>query len=287
VAGTAAHHLTIDVEEIFHSTLLTERVPASTWDGLPRRAPAVTDWILEEMAAAGARGTFFTLGWLAEREPNLVRRISDAGHEIAAHSWWHRKVTEMTPDAFREDARRTKGLLEEVSGQEVVGFRAPSFSIRPGFEWAFDALLEEGYRYDSSLFPIRMHPNYGYPAADPDPFWIERDGGSLLEFPLLTLSLAGGRLPAAGGAYLRFFPYMLPARALAQAARRSAPGTLYVHPWDLDPEALRVALPRLTALRLYGGSRLAQGRLRRLLRRFRFAPLGEAATAMAGRREPS
>lgn len=273
VAGRVAHHFTVDVEEFFHSTLLAERIPPTAWDAYPRRAPLITAWLLDEMARNGAKGTFFVLGWLAEREPDLVRRIVAGGHEVAAHSWWHRKVGELSPEEFRLDVRRTKSALEDLAGRPVVGFRAPSFSIVPGLEWAFDVLLEEGYTYDSSLFPIRVHPDYGYPEAGSDPYVIRRGCGALTEVPLLTVSVAGRRLPAAGGAYLRFFPATLAGSALRQAERRGAPGTTYLHPWDLDPDIPRVALPRLLALRLRGGATRARSRVRRLLRKFHFTSI--------------
>lgn len=285
--GRPRHHLTIDVEEIFHSTVLAERIPPDQWGALPRRAPEVTGWLLDEMAKRGATGTFFVLGWLAELEPELVRRISDAGHEIAAHSWWHRKVTDLEPEELRSDLRRTKALLEDLTGREVLGFRAPSFSIRPGVEWAFEVMIEEGYRYDSSLFPIRLHPDYGYPEAKTEPFLLQTPGGSLLEFPLLTLDLAGTRLPAAGGAYLRLLPLALPRQALKQAEKRGVAGTVYVHPWDLDPGAHREPLPPLVALRLHGGANAARRRLRKLLRGFRFTAISESLPALEGLRVES
>jgi polysaccharide deacetylase family protein (PEP-CTERM system associated) len=270
---TVPHHLTVDVEEVFHSTLLTDRVPRSTWEAQPRRAPGVVGDLLEDLERSGVRATFFVLGWLAEREPAMVRAIAGAGHEVGSHSWWHRRVAELTPESFRESVRRTKETLEDLTGQAVVGFRAPSFSILPGTEWALDILLEEGYRYDSSLFPTSVHPSYGYPDAPPDPHWIERSSGRILEVPPVTLQAAGRRLPAAGGAYLRFFPYALLRSALRQAGARGHPGTVYVHPWDLDPGATRYPLPPLVRLRLYGGAGAARRRVDRLLADFSFLPI--------------
>jgi len=258
------HHFTVDVEEAFHSTALKTLVPREAWDDLPRRAAAVVPPLLEELARRKIRATFFVLGWLARREPDLVRRIADEGHEIASHSMHHRRVVELTPGAFRASVRDSKALLEDLTGREVVGYRAPSFSILPGCEWAFDILLEEGYRYDSSLFPTSLHPDYGYPSP-PDPHWIERPAGALFEVPLATLRIAGLRLPAAGGAYLRFFPRLLVSSALRQAAARGRPGTVYVHPWDLDPGQTRLPLPARLRIRLYAGSRAARRRLPRLL----------------------
>lgn len=276
------HHLTIDVEEVFHSTLLTERVPQHQWEGVPRRSPDIVRWILDEMAARDARGTFFVLGWLAEREPDMVRAISDAGHEIAAHSWAHERVVDLEPEAFRTSVRRTRSVLQQITGQPVVGFRAPSFSILPGSEWAFDVLLDEGYQYDSSLFPIGVHPQYGYPGADPDPHWIGRGSLRLAEIPPLTLGMLGKRFPAGGGAYLRFFPLRLFRVALRQAERRGAPGTLYIHPWDLDPDLPRMRLAARDSLRLYSGAARARRRLLRLLAEFRSIPLAETVTRLAG-----
>lgn len=277
----ATHHFTVDVEEVFHSTLLASSVPEAQWEDHPRRAPAVVAWLLDRMAAREARGTFFVLGWLAEREPDMVRRIAEAGHEVAAHSWSHRKVHEQDRPAFRDSVRRTREVLEDITGLAVHGFRAPSFSILPGHEWAFDILLEEGYRYDSSLFPTASHPDYGYPDAPPDPHWIERPGGRIAELPPVTYEFLGRRLPAAGGAYLRLLPFELVRGGLRQVEKRGARGTLYVHPWDLDPDIPRLPLPASTALRLYGGAARARARVVRLLDAIRSVPLIETVRCMS------
>lgn len=268
-----SHHFSVDVEEVFHSTLLVDRVPEHQWDDQPRRAPEVVPWILDEMAASEALGTFFVLGWLAEKEPGLVRRISEAGHEIAAHSWSHRRVAGQSPEAFRRSLRRTKDVLEQIAGRPVVGFRAPSFSIAPGSEWAFDVLLEEGFLYDSSLFPIAVHPEYGYPDAEVDPHWIPRGADRIVEVPPLTLRVFGRNLPAAGGAYLRLLPVEMTRKALRQAERRGAPGTLYIHPWDVDPDLPRLRLPARVRMRLYSGARRARQRLQRLISEFPSSPI--------------
>jgi polysaccharide deacetylase family protein (PEP-CTERM system associated) len=273
------HHLTIDVEEFFHSTALARLVPPERWETFPRRAPLVVRWLLERLAAHDATATFFVLGWLAEREPGVVRSIAQAGHEVASHGWDHRKVTEQTPEEFRGSIRRTRDLLESLTGQPVRGFRAPSFSIGPGMEWALDVLLEEGHLYDSSLFPISVHPGYGYPGAPPDVHAIEREGGVITEVPPLTLRVGPTRLPAAGGAYLRFFPYALVRTALRQAERRGVPGTVYLHPWDVDPDVERIPLPPLLTLRLHGGAARARKRLERLLTDFRFTSIARSLEA--------
>jgi polysaccharide deacetylase family protein (PEP-CTERM system associated) len=260
------HHITVDVEEFFHSTLLVDRVPTEQWDAFPRRAPRVVPWILERLAKAGSRATFFVLGWSAERDPELVREIHRAGHEVAAHSWIHRRVDAISPEAFREAVRRSKDLLEGITGEPVGGYRAPSFSIGPGCEWAFDILLDEGYRYDSSLFPIDVGPGYGYKGGNPDPHWLRRKGGVLGEVPPLSLELLGRRFPAAGGAYLRHLPSQLVTSALRQAETRSQPGTLYIHPWDIDTELEPLGnLPPLLRFRLFGGAVRARKRLAKLI----------------------
>jgi len=269
VSGGLYHHITVDVEEFFHSTLLTHRIPPEQWDSYPRRAPLIIPWILERLAEKGSKATFFVLGWTAERNPEMVRTIQDAGHEIAAHSWIHRRVDAIPPDIFREAIRRCKAVLEDITGVEVSGYRAPSFSISPGCEWAFDILLEEGFRYDSSLFPIDLGPGYGYKGGPGDPYWLERSGGLLGEVPPLTLEILGRRYPAAGGAYLRLLPFTLVKSALRQAQARGKPGTLYIHPWDLDPGIEPVpGLPPLLRLRLHGGSRRARIRLVKLIQEF-------------------
>ena len=195
------HHFTVDVEEYFHPTAMSPYFPMGEWDQLERRSPAVVERLLDFMAKHDVAGTFFILGWLAEREPGMVRAIATAGHEVASHGYEHELVGKLGPDGFRESVRRSRQVLREISGEEVLGYRAPSFSIVPGLEWAFDVLLEEGYRYDASLFPITQHPTYGYPEAERDPYWIERPAGRLAEFPSTTAEVIGRKLPASGGAY--------------------------------------------------------------------------------------
>lgn len=270
------HHITVDVEEFFHSTLLVERVPVDQWPDHPRRAALIVPWILEELARAGNRATFFILGWTAERDPQMVREIHGAGHEVAAHSLIHRRVDALTPEEFQDSIRRSKGLLEGIIGAPVAGYRAPSFSISPGCEWAFDILLEEGYRYDSSVFPIDVGPGYGYRGGNPDPHWLQRDGGMLAEIPPLSLGIRGRRFPAAGGAYLRLLPFQLVKSALKQAEGRKTPATLYIHPWDIDPDLVPLSsLPPLLRLRLYGGSGRARRRLAHLIRNLNSRTISE------------
>ena len=270
------HHFTIDVEEYFHPTPLAPWMPRNAWHGLERRSPGVVERILDALSAHEARATFFVLGWLAEREPEMVRAIARAGHEVASHGWDHRVVREFTPDQFRDDVRRTKSCLEDIVGAPVIGYRAPSFSIVPGLEWALNVLVEEGHTYDSSLFPTRLHPTYGYPCHR-DPHGMLLESGRLVEIPPSTLRLSGTNLPASGGAYFRLFPYALIRAALTSAEKREAPGTFYIHPWELDPDSPRLSLPWYLHLRVRGSSGNPWTRVERLLKGFQFRRMDETA----------
>jgi polysaccharide deacetylase family protein (PEP-CTERM system associated) len=189
-------------------------------------------------------------------------------------------VTTQTPLAFRDSIRRSKRVLEDVAGTPVLGFRAPSFSIVRGREWALDILIEEGYRYDSSLFPVRR-PGYGYAGGRPDPYWLERPAGRLAEIPPATLQWCGMQLPAGGGGYFRLFPYSLVRAALRQCQHRGQPGTFYIHPWELDPGQPRFPVPWLTRVRHYGGLRRTEERLERLLAEFRFTAVRDTVAGLA------
>src|SRR3989475_5497503 len=246
------HHFTVDVEEYFQVSAFESTVRRCDWSRFESRLTGSVSRLLDLLARHEARGTFFVVGWVAERQPDLVRRIALAGHEIASHSWDHARVTDQSPLTFRDSVRRAKYLLEDLAGAPVLGFRAPSFSIVPGREWALDVLIEEGYRYDSSLFPVRR-PGYGYANGHPDPHWLERPVGRIAEVPPTTLRRWGTNVPAGGGAYFRLFPYAVVRAALRDCAHRGAPGTFYIHPWELDPDQPRIAVPWPTRVRHYGG----------------------------------
>lgn len=267
------HHFTVDVEEHFQVLALAPYAPRERWGSYESRVARNVDRLLELLARRSATGTFFTLGWVAERQPAMIKAIAAAGHEVASHGYDHRRVTELSPEEFRVQARHTKAIVEDLTGQPCLGYRAPNYSIVAGREWALDILLEEGYRYDSSLFPVRR-PGYGYAGGGRDPHWLERPAGRLLEIPPSTLRRAGLNIPAAGGAYFRLLPFGLVRAALRDAARRGQPGTFYLHPWEYDAAQPRFAVPFLTRVRHYGRLAGVLPRLERLLEEFRFVSIG-------------
>jgi len=273
------HHFTVDVEEYFQVSSFEHVVPRSRWGSMESRVTASVHRMLDLLAQYEARATFFVVGWVAEHHPDLVRTIADAGHEIASHTWDHAKVTEQTSGEFRRSVRRSRLLLEDLAQAPVVGFRAPSFSIVRGREWALDVLLEEGYRYDSSLFPVRR-PGYGYAGGRRAPHVLTRPGGYLLEFPPSTLRWMGMNIPAAGGAYFRCLPYSLVRAAFRQSERQGRPGTFYIHPWELDAAQPRLATSHLTRLRHYTGLSRTEARLHRLLADFRFSSIARTVKAL-------
>jgi polysaccharide deacetylase family protein (PEP-CTERM system associated) len=272
------HYFTVDVEEYFQVSALEPYVGRTRWDAFESRVESSVERLLGLLAENDARATFFVLGWVAERHPALVGAIARAGHEVASHGWDHRKVTEQLPGEFRESVRRSKVVLEGITGEPVQGFRAPNFSIVPGFEWVFDVLIEEGYRYDSRLFPVRR-PGSGYPDGQRDPHWIRRARGRLFEVPPATLRCWWWNIPAAGGAYFRLLTYALTRAAFSSAERRRVPATFYVHPWEVDPQQPRLAVPPPKRLRHYGGLRRVRRRLQRLLSEFRFTAVADGLAA--------
>lgn len=276
--GPTPHFFTVDLEEYFQANAMESVAPREAWPTLSSRVERNVETLLPLLERHGVKATFFVLGWVAKRHTRVVRRVAEAGHEIASHGWWHRRVTELTVSEFREDVRSSKEVLEDITGAAVTGFRAPSFSIVPGREWAFDVLLEEGYGYDSSLFPVRR-PDYGYPSAPPIAHIIDRPSGRLMEFPLATTLWQGVRIPAAGGAYLRHFPYHIVRRAFREHTACNIPAVFYIHPWELDPDQPRLSVPMLTRVRHYGGLRHTATRLERLLSEFRFTSFARALSS--------
>ena len=268
------HYFTVDVEEHFQVSAFEDRISRTSWDTYPSRVAANVDRLLHLLGPPGVRGTFFILGIVAERTPSVVKAIAAAGHEVASHGWDHRRVTDLSREEFRTSVRRTKELLEQMTAAPVLGYRAPSYSIVAGREWALDVLAEEGYRYDSSLFPVRR-PGYGYAGALRDPHWLERPAGRLAELPPATWRVLGANLPAAGGAYFRIFPYGLVRSALRQCEGRGVPGVFYLHPWEVDPDQPRLPVSLSARLRHYTGLRRTVPRLQRLLAEFQFTAIAD------------
>jgi polysaccharide deacetylase family protein (PEP-CTERM system associated) len=266
---TTSHFFTVDVEEYFQVRALESAVSRADWLSRPSRVARSIDALLEMLDRHQARGTFFMLGWIAEHRPEVVRAIAGAGHEIASHGFWHEPVTALDREAFRRDIRSAKHALEDLIAAEVIGYRAPNFSIIPGWEWAFDVLIEEGYGYDSSLFPI-SRPGYGYRASPRIPHMIQRPAGQLAEFPLATTSFFRYPIPAAGGGYLRQFPLAIIRRAFREASERCEPATFYIHPWEIDPGQPRLPVSALNRLRHYRGLGNALERIDRILDEFTF-----------------
>lgn len=276
----ASHLFSVDVEDYFQVVAFEGIVDRARWGGYPSRVVANTDRLLERLAQRGIHGTFFTLGWVAEHHPEVVCRIAAAGHEVASHGQWHRRVTRLSPEEFRAELRESKARLEDLSGQPCLGFRAPSFSIVPGVEWAFDVLLEEGYRYDSSLFPVNR-PDYGYPGIPETPFLIQRPGGTLLELPLATGHWGPLRYPAAGGGYLRQLPLGLLRRAFRQHGACGHSAMFYIHPWEYDAAQPRLPCGRLTAFRHYRNLHRTWDRMDALLGAFPFTSVAARFGALA------
>jgi polysaccharide deacetylase family protein (PEP-CTERM system associated) len=263
--------MTVDVEEHFQVSAFDDLVTRVEWGKLPSRVEASTERLLGLLEEAGTRATFFVLGWLGERHTALVRRIADAGHEIACHGYSHRLVYQQDPEVFREEARRGRALLQDASGQPVNGYRAASFSIRRENLWALDVLAEAGFAYDSSVFPV-THDRYGIPDA---PRGIHRrttpGGMSLIEVPPSTLVVGRLRLPVAGGGYLRLLPGAVTRWVIRRLNRVDRmPAVVYVHPWELDPAQPRVRAPFSIRFRHYYGLKSTRRKLRDLLRQFRF-----------------
>jgi polysaccharide deacetylase family protein (PEP-CTERM system associated) len=273
--------MTIDVEDYFHVSVFDGVVPRHEWERLESRVCANTERLLTIFAEHAVQATFFVLGWVAERHPGLVARIAASGHEIASHGYGHRLVYDQTPAAFRDDVRRAKAVLEAASGKPVLGYRAPSYSITPKSLWALDVLIEEGYAYDSSIFPIR-HDRYGIPLSPRHAYLLSRSAGSLVEAPASTTRVGPVNLPVAGGGYFRILPYEWTRWGIGRVnTLERRPAIFYLHPWEIDPEQPRLRAGFLSRFRHYRNLGATEGRLRQLLSDFRFAPMA-AVLGQAG-----
>jgi len=267
-----ANALTVDVEDYFQTAAMAEVAPLESWHRMPLRVERSTWKLLEIFDRHQVRATLFFLGWIAERCPNLVAGAVAAGHEVACHSYWHRAVGRMSPATFREDTLRAKDAIEAAGGVQVVGYRAPNFSILPGMEWAREILSECGFEYSSSVHPIR-HDHFNNPNAPRQPY---RTKGGLLELPVTTWRIFGHNLPVGGGAYLRILPFGLVATGLKRVLASGEPLMLYVHPWEIDAEQPRLPAGWKSRLRQYTGLNRMAGRLEKVLSRHRFTTVLEA-----------
>jgi polysaccharide deacetylase family protein (PEP-CTERM system associated) len=267
--------MSIDVEDYFHVSVFDGIVPRSQWPDMESRVCRNTERLLDIFDEFSVHSTFFVLGWVAERFPYLVAAIAARGHEIASHGYAHRLVYDQTPAAFRDDVRRAKRLLEDAGGAAVAGYRAPSYSITPRSLWALDILIEEGYTYDASIFPIR-HDRYGIPVSPREPFRIDRTVGTIVEVPGSTVRVGPMNLPIAGGGYFRIFPYRWTRWGIDRLnAVEQHAAVFYLHPWEIDPDQPRLSAGALSRFRHYRNLAKTESRLRALLTQFRFGTVAE------------
>jgi polysaccharide deacetylase family protein (PEP-CTERM system associated) len=262
--------LTVDVEEYFQVEAFSKYIEKKDWENYPFRVDEPTVRLLDILDSYRVKGTFFVLGWLAERNPDLVKKIFDAGHEIASHGYEHTMVTKMTPEGFRKDIRKSKQILENIMKSSVQGYRAPTFSIVEKTSWAYDILLDEGFHYSSSVFPTR-HDRYGWPKFGFHPRIMARNGKDVLwEIPMSVGMIGPFRIPFGGGGYLRAYPLFLSKILVNNIVKRKQPLMVYVHPWELDEQLPRVSAPFFTRLRHYHGIYNMKNKMKYLLSEFKF-----------------
>jgi polysaccharide deacetylase family protein (PEP-CTERM system associated) len=275
-ASQILNAFTVDVEDYYHVSAFEKQIRRDEWDTFESRVTKNTVRILELLDRFDAKATFFVLGWVAYRRPELVREIHRRGHEIGCHSYWHRLIYQQSPEEFRKDLRDARQVLEDIIGEEVIAYRAPSFGITARSLWALEILAEEGFRIDSSIFPVR-HDRYGLPTAPREIHEIQTAAGSLWEFPPSVTKFAGFRVPVGGGGYLRLSSIAWTCHRLSRINdHQQRPFLIYVHPWELDPEQPRLkAASRISRFRHYANLRTTQAKLEQLLQRFPFTPLGE------------
>ncbi len=274
-AAPIRNAMTVDVEDYFQVAALSETIRPEDWGNHSLRVEGNTRRLLELFDRAGLKATFFVLGWVAERCPALVREIVAQGHELASHGYSHQLVYTQTPDVFREETHRSKSILEDQAQRPVIGYRAASYSITRESLWALDILAEQGFVWDSSIFPVR-HDRYGIPGAQRWPHLLETPAGhQLVEFPLTTLQMAGLTLPIAGGGYFRLYPYAFSRMGLGRVNTSDRrPFIFYLHPWEVDPEQPRVNVSWKSRFRHYNNLHKCEARLERLVRDFRFDTVG-------------
>ncbi len=266
------NYLTVDVEDYFQVSAFEDIISSKEWLSMESRVARNTEIILQLFDKYSVKATFFIVGWIAERFPDTVKRIQREGHDIACHSYWHRKVYDLTPDEFKEDTVKAKNVLEDITGQPIKGYRAPSYSITANSLWALDILEELDFSYDSSIFPI-THDTYGIPESPR--FQYQHSGKQLVEYPISTVRLFGYNLPASGGGYFRLFPYAFSKMLFRRVNQREKqPFMFYFHPWEIDPEQPRMQEAKsLSKFRHYNNLDSTVTRLERLLQDFSFVPI--------------
>ncbi|MCP4266165.1 MAG: DUF3473 domain-containing protein [Candidatus Brocadiaceae bacterium] len=266
--------MSVDVEDYFQVSAFENTISPEQWDDLPGRVVSNTEKILDLFSTYSVQSTFFILGWVAERHPELVRDISNAGHEIASHGWSHKRISFLTENQFRDEVSRSKRLLEDLTGRDVLGYRAPSYSINKDNYWAFDILAEEGYRYSSSTVPIR-HDLYGIPDSPRFPYMVS--DGRLLEIPITTTRILGKNYPCGGGGWFRLYPYQLSRWAINRVnSKDQRSGVFYFHPWEIDPNQPRQNnISIKTKIRHYLNLSRTETRLERLLNDFEWTTMSE------------
>ena len=272
--------LSVDIEDWFQVGAFEKTIRREDWDDLPCRVEANTDAVLALFAEADVKATFFTLGWVASRYPALIRRIADAGHEVASHGWGHDRVFTMTSEQFANDLVRTRRTLEHAGGVMVTGYRAPSFSIDKRTPWAHQVLADQGYTYSSSVAPV-VHDHYGWPGA---PRFAFRPvaGSDLIELPVTTAKFAGRTLAAGGGGFFRLLPYGFSRWAFRQVNAAGQPGIFYFHPWEIDPDQPRVpGAPMRSKLRHYTNLDGMAAKLTRMMGAFEWGRVDEVAARAA------
>jgi polysaccharide deacetylase family protein (PEP-CTERM system associated) len=280
MTGSLRHCLTFDIEEHFQVSAFESPMRRRHWDKFESRVERSTFKVLDMLEKRGIRATFFILGWVAERNRGLVHAIAGGGHEVASHGYSHELIMTQTPVRFREDVRKAKQILEDITGLAVHGYRAPSFTVTRETLWALPILVEEGYRYDSSIFPT-LHGLYGIPSAPPYCHLLNTSAGSLWEIPPSTAKIAGIRVPVAGGAYLRLYPFHMLRWLLRRVELSGHPIVLYVHSWEFDPEQPRMDGSLLSQFRHYFNIDKVEKRLGELLETFNFGPMREVITPVA------
>jgi polysaccharide deacetylase family protein (PEP-CTERM system associated) len=274
--------LSVDVEDWFQVGAFENVIDRSAWDSLPRRVEANTERVLALFEQAGVKATFFTLGWVAERHPALVRRIANGGHEVASHGWDHRRVYTMNEAEFRDDLARARAAIEDAAGAAVIGYRAPSFSIDARTPWAHRVLAEQGYAYSSSVAPLR-HDHYGWPDS-PRFAWRPLPDSDLIELPVTTVDVGGRRFAAGGGGFFRLLPYAFSSWAISRVNRvEQRPAIFYFHPWEIDPEQPRISAPLKSRLRHYTNLEVMQSKLLKLFAHHQWGLTGDVVAAERAR----